>query len=281
MEGPHEGIRESFVRWALAKQYGVTPEEVTWDQIRFEVSDLLRFYPAIHLVPSAPALSEVLGEATEFHLVDGEASSKTLNEAGVSHRTVRHFRPETSSTISELTPAQVWKLIQKDFTLRLSLMTRELSEERQRKLAEIEFEASKRGNLGYYLHSCIDYELNLTNEIAREYYDMCTEIWEIQGRRKCRSFYRSVFDYCLTALLVHRSTVESQLSQRDLRQGRAGGSSAALGRHIYTASGERVQFVQNLNGLPGERNDVRRIGLCDHVAPLLLIQVDVRPFCRP
>lgn len=54
VHGPHEEIPESLVRMALAQQYGISPEEVTSEQIRFEVSGLLRDYPAIRLIPSQP-----------------------------------------------------------------------------------------------------------------------------------------------------------------------------------------------------------------------------------
>jgi Cro/C1-type HTH DNA-binding domain len=55
LTGPHETIPEALVRTVLAQQYGVKPEEVTWKQIKFEISGLLPYYPAITLVPSEPA----------------------------------------------------------------------------------------------------------------------------------------------------------------------------------------------------------------------------------
>lgn len=59
--GSHEQIRESFVRDVLARQYGVKPEEVTFEQIRHEVTRLFKAYPAITLVQdstSAPIKTE-------------------------------------------------------------------------------------------------------------------------------------------------------------------------------------------------------------------------------
>ena len=47
----------------------------------------------------------------------------------------------------------------KDFTLRLSLATRKLNEQRQQRLAEIGFESRKKGNVGHYLNAFIAYEL--------------------------------------------------------------------------------------------------------------------------
>jgi hypothetical protein len=54
MAGPHEQIPEAVVRSILGRQYGISPEEVTWEQIQFEVSALLPHYPAITLVRSDP-----------------------------------------------------------------------------------------------------------------------------------------------------------------------------------------------------------------------------------
>jgi len=54
IDGPQERIPESLVRRTLAEQYGCKPEEVTLEQIHFEVSGLLPFYPAIRLIPSRP-----------------------------------------------------------------------------------------------------------------------------------------------------------------------------------------------------------------------------------
>jgi hypothetical protein len=50
--GPHETIPEVLVRDVLARQYGIKPEKVTWQQIRTALADLGRDYPAITLVPS-------------------------------------------------------------------------------------------------------------------------------------------------------------------------------------------------------------------------------------
>jgi hypothetical protein len=50
--GPHEEIPEAFVRSAIAQQYGILPEEVTSEQIRFEMAELVREYGAIRIVPT-------------------------------------------------------------------------------------------------------------------------------------------------------------------------------------------------------------------------------------
>ncbi len=52
--GSHEEIPEALVRYALAQQYGISPQDVTWKQIQFAVRDLLSEYPAITMLPSQP-----------------------------------------------------------------------------------------------------------------------------------------------------------------------------------------------------------------------------------
>ena len=49
--GPKQRIPEALVRRTLADQYGCKPEEVTPKQINLEVAGLLRYYPAIELIP--------------------------------------------------------------------------------------------------------------------------------------------------------------------------------------------------------------------------------------
>jgi DNA-binding XRE family transcriptional regulator len=51
---PAERIPEEFVRNAIARIRGIKPEEVTPEQIRFEVAGLLPFYHRIELIPSVP-----------------------------------------------------------------------------------------------------------------------------------------------------------------------------------------------------------------------------------
>jgi hypothetical protein len=57
--GPHEEIPEDLLRQTFAQQYGCEPEEVTGEQIRFEVSGLPRYYPAITVTPSVPLAQEM------------------------------------------------------------------------------------------------------------------------------------------------------------------------------------------------------------------------------
>ena len=52
--GLQEEIPEAFVRSVLAQQYGIKPDEVTWEQIRFDVARLLPRYQNITVIPSRP-----------------------------------------------------------------------------------------------------------------------------------------------------------------------------------------------------------------------------------
>jgi hypothetical protein len=98
LNSPKEEIPETVVREALAEQYGVKPEDVTWKQIQFEVSGLLQYYPAIHLIP-APAAAQIAPEANpipdalaieirrrvilleEYKAATGNPSNKRIYEA--------------------------------------------------------------------------------------------------------------------------------------------------------------------------------------------------------
>lgn len=53
-DAPAERIPEDFARNAIARIYGIKPEDVTTEQIAFEMAGLLPAYPHIELIPSAP-----------------------------------------------------------------------------------------------------------------------------------------------------------------------------------------------------------------------------------
>ena len=63
--GPRETIPESLIRRTLARKYGVIPEEVTPEQVRFEMSGLLQAYPALTIVPSATGADTSQADAQE------------------------------------------------------------------------------------------------------------------------------------------------------------------------------------------------------------------------
>jgi hypothetical protein len=73
--GPHEPIPEALVRDAIADQFGIKPEEVTWKQIQFEVAGLLRDYPAITLIPSSRNVeAEIAPELEENPIAESPAN---------------------------------------------------------------------------------------------------------------------------------------------------------------------------------------------------------------
>jgi hypothetical protein len=66
VSGPQEQIPEALVRMTLAKELGIREDDVTPWQINMAVARLLRYYPAITLVPmSAPAKPEAIEPETE------------------------------------------------------------------------------------------------------------------------------------------------------------------------------------------------------------------------
>lgn len=105
--GPRETISEAMVREALAEQYGIKPEEVTWKQIQFEVSGLLPIYPAITVIPtnppseddtpseSAPAAPEYENERRAFVIPlleqKGWSALEWAVEAGVDKATANDY----------------------------------------------------------------------------------------------------------------------------------------------------------------------------------------------
>jgi lambda repressor-like predicted transcriptional regulator len=57
---PPEQIPEALARNSIAEQYGITPEEVTQEQIQFEVAGLLCDYPAITVIPQGDAPTGII-----------------------------------------------------------------------------------------------------------------------------------------------------------------------------------------------------------------------------
>jgi hypothetical protein len=73
-----QAVPEALVRQALAEQFGCTPEEVTLEQIRFQVSQLLPYYPAITVAPSvSPELPTPEVERRAKLLTEYKAATKT------------------------------------------------------------------------------------------------------------------------------------------------------------------------------------------------------------
>jgi len=162
----------------------------TLKQIQFEVSELVLSDPSIVLVSSGGPL-------------------------------VSPPPPTTSD--------QAWNLIQKDFTLRLSLAVEDMHAQLKKDISELEVETHKRGNAAYYVPARIELEIKRLDSCAEWYYGICREIWRIQGRQESRVFYRAVFEHCLTPMFaVSSSTTANELQMRDVRIGRRGASVAGL-----------------------------------------------------
>jgi hypothetical protein len=90
-------------------------------------------------------------------------------------------------------PHEVWKLIERGFTLRLSLVSRDWATKHLQAKNAIICEARKRGNAAYLGHAWVEMELEDMNRRAEWAYKTCCEIWEIQKRPRCKEFYRAIF----------------------------------------------------------------------------------------
>jgi hypothetical protein len=97
-----------------------------------------------------------------------------------------------------ITPAEAWKLVEQDFLLRLSLVTREWNTEHLNAVNALASETERRGNAAYYFPARVDLEIEIENRRAEWCVQACCEIWEIQGRTKSRALYRAIFNSCLT-----------------------------------------------------------------------------------
>ena len=99
---------------------------------------------------------------------------------------------------------QVWKLIEKDYTLRLSLVANGWATEHLKAWNAVFAEGRKRGNSAYYGTALVDMEIADMDKRAQWACDIFGEIWEIQGRKKCRPFFRAVFDQGINPMLSIR-----------------------------------------------------------------------------
>jgi hypothetical protein len=81
-DAPAERIPEDFARNAIARMYGIKPEDVTAEQIAFEVAGLLPAYPHIELIPSTPKEAPTPVPETEHSYVgiDQNRSSHPSSE---------------------------------------------------------------------------------------------------------------------------------------------------------------------------------------------------------
>src|SRR5271170_1010993 len=99
---------------------------------------------------------------------------------------------------------QAWKLLETDYTLRLSLVANEWAREHLRTWNAVFAEGRRRGNAGYYGPALVEMEIADGDKRAEWSYQTCCEIWEIQGRTKRRPFFRAIFDWCLQPMFSTR-----------------------------------------------------------------------------
>ena len=99
---------------------------------------------------------------------------------------------------------QAWKLIEKDYTLRLSLVANEWATEHLRAWNAVFAEGRRRGNSAYYGPALVDMEIADMDKRAQWACDIFCEIWQIQGRNKCRPFFQTVFEQGINPVLSTR-----------------------------------------------------------------------------
>jgi len=102
------------------------------------------------------------------------------------------------------TSTQAWKLIEQDYTLRLSLVAHEWATEHLRAWNAVFAEGRKRGNAAYCGPALVEMEIANAEKRADWAYRTCCEIWEIQGRTKCRALFRAIFDSSLQPMFSVR-----------------------------------------------------------------------------
>jgi hypothetical protein len=139
------------------------------------------------------------------------------------------------------TSTQAWRLIEKDYTLRLSLLANKWSEEHQKAKNMLFAEARRRGNSAYLGPAWVEMEIADTNKRAEWAYKACCEVWEIQGRSKCRAFFRGVFDWCLQPIFATRKgCFKSQLDLHQTRTRRTIPQGTAIYGHMTRQMGKLI-----------------------------------------
>jgi hypothetical protein len=138
------------------------------------------------------------------------------------------------------TSTQAWKLIEVDYSLRLYLVADDWATKHLRAWNEVFAEGRKRGNAAYCGPALVEMEIADADKRAEWAYQTCCEIWEIQGRAKCRPFFRAIFDSCLQPMFSVRESCfkhELELHQKRTRTGIPQGLSA-IGGHMNRKMGK-------------------------------------------
>jgi hypothetical protein len=125
----------------------------------------------------------------------------------------------------------VWRQI--DHIL-LNAKLAEIAEEMHPKLAEdkaiAHSEGHKRGNSAFYPAERVRFEERRANEWAEKEYEAACKVWEIQGYRPSRAFYRAVYENLLAVLFATRkATVIADMGLEDQRTGQFHHSAGAQG----------------------------------------------------
>jgi hypothetical protein len=131
----------------------------------------------------------------------------------------------------EMTSGDVWKVMDQ---VLLNAKLGEIAEEMHGKLAEdkarVRSEGIRRGNAAFYPAERIRQEERRADEWAEKEYQAACEVWETQGFKPSRAFYRAVYENLLAPLFgTRKGTVNADLSLEDQRTRRAGHSTAAQG----------------------------------------------------
>jgi hypothetical protein len=115
-------------------------------------------------------------------------------------------------------PHEVWKLIERSFTLRHSLVARDWAIEHLQARNAVIREARKRRNAAHLGPAWVEMELEDMNRRAEWAYKTCCEIWKIQKRPKSRAFYRAVFDWCLAPIFgIRVGCFQAELKMHQMR----------------------------------------------------------------
>jgi hypothetical protein len=129
------------------------------------------------------------------------------------------------------TSQEAWKLLEKDYTLRLSLVASEWAAEHLRAWNAVFAEGRRRGNSAYYGPALVDMEIADMDKRAQWNYGIFCEIWEIQGRKKCRPFFQTMFDHGINPMLSTREgrfRYELELHLKRTRRGFSQGLPAIM-----------------------------------------------------
>lgn len=145
--------------------------------------------------------------------------------------------PEISAEIQ--TTAQAWKLIEQDYTLRLSLVASEWSEEHLKAWNAVFAEGRKRGNSGYFGPALVEMEVADADKRAAWAYQTCCEIWKLQGRTRSGPFFRAIFEAYLQPMFsVREGCFRHQLELHQKRtEARITQDLSAIGGHMKREMG--------------------------------------------